>query len=261
MTVDVEVVIGVLGDPAQRLELGKDTGRRTELVEQAEPAQGIGPGEQQSELGELALACGLGGTRCGLERQANCLGVELELELGCEPRGAKQPQGVGLETALGDDPQPPLLEVGGSPMRVARRRSRVRERDRDRVDGEVPLGQVGLDRVAAHPGHVEVPAPIARQHPPGPELGRERERGPGCRPGDSPGGGRLVAGDRDVDTPHDAAGERIAHRAADDPGLVVVGEGLAGDPERFRGAQPVGGAHPDRTYCRGTRDETAQTIS
>ena len=39
MAVDVEVVVGILLDAAQRVELGKHGGGGLELVEQREPAQ------------------------------------------------------------------------------------------------------------------------------------------------------------------------------------------------------------------------------
>ena len=60
MTVDVEVVVGVLLDPAQRLQLGQYARRRAQLTQQVEGPDRILPGDQQAQLGEPALACRLG---------------------------------------------------------------------------------------------------------------------------------------------------------------------------------------------------------
>ena len=51
---------------AARSSSGSTAGGRAELVQQREPAQRVGAGEQQPQLGELALARGLAGAAGGL---------------------------------------------------------------------------------------------------------------------------------------------------------------------------------------------------
>jgi hypothetical protein len=58
--VDVEVVVGALFDPAQRLQLRQDDRGEAELVEQRHPAQRVRPADELAQLRELALSGGLG---------------------------------------------------------------------------------------------------------------------------------------------------------------------------------------------------------
>ena len=60
--VDVEVVVGPLFDAAQILQLRQDDGGQLQLVEQGQAAQRVGPAEELTQLGQLALAGGIGGT-------------------------------------------------------------------------------------------------------------------------------------------------------------------------------------------------------
>ena len=63
VAVHVEVVVGALFDALRPLQLGEDDGGEAELVEQLEAAQRVGAAEQLAQLGQLALAGGLGGAR------------------------------------------------------------------------------------------------------------------------------------------------------------------------------------------------------
>ena len=65
VVVDVEVVVGRLADPVEGIELGQDGAGRAELAEQLDPAQWVGPADEQAQLGELALAGRLAGARRG----------------------------------------------------------------------------------------------------------------------------------------------------------------------------------------------------
>ena len=149
MAVDVEVVVRVLDDAAQRRELGQHGAGRPELVEQLEAPDRVRAGEQQPQLGELALAGGL--------RRAAGLGageldgrrVDLEAELGGEPGRAQDPQRVVGEAALGDRAQDAGLDAATPPVRVDRRAAGSASGDGDRVDREVAQGEVLLDRLAA----------------------------------------------------------------------------------------------------------------
>ncbi len=60
VAVDVEVMVGALLDPAQRLQLGQDDRRQAELVEQRHAAQRVRAADELAQLGELALSRGLG---------------------------------------------------------------------------------------------------------------------------------------------------------------------------------------------------------
>ena len=182
VAVDVEVVVGSLPDPAQRLQLGQDDRGEAELVEQGEAAQRVGPADQLAQLGQLALPGGLGGAGGVGPGQGDGPGVDRQLELGRQARGAEQAQRVLVEAALADRAQEPSLEVGEAPVGVEW--AAAGKGDRDSADGEVPRRQVGLDRLAAQRRGVDLPGAVGGHHPPGPELGRELEGVPAALPGD-----------------------------------------------------------------------------
>ncbi len=76
--VDVEVMVGALADALGRLQLGEDDGGDPQLVEEREAAERVGAGEELAQLGQLALAGGLGGAggalvgeRDGLRRRSS----------------------------------------------------------------------------------------------------------------------------------------------------------------------------------------------
>jgi hypothetical protein len=142
---------------------------------------------------------------------------------------------------------------------VGRLGAGVRQRHRDRVDGEVAQRQIRTEVRAAKPGDVDVPGAIARQRAPGPELRRELERRATAGIGDCPRGGALVGAHGDVDVDHVATEDGVADRPAHDPGIVALGERLAG---RANGRSLGQGVHErHRTYSRGTRDEIPQVTS
>ena len=62
---DVEVVVRVLDDTAERLQLGKHRSRQIELVHQLDAPHGPGPGDDPAKLRELALPGRLGGVGRG----------------------------------------------------------------------------------------------------------------------------------------------------------------------------------------------------
>ncbi len=222
---DVEVVVGILLDAAQRVELGKHDGGHLELVEQREPPQGIGPGDDGAQLGELALARGLRGELAVAAGQLERRGLDLEAEHRGEARGAEYPDRVVRERVVRDRSQPRDAGVAQAVVRVERRAAV--EGQRNRVDGEVAVLEVGLDALAAQRGDVDVPAAVGRLGPPRVEALRERERGASRGLGDAARDLLLLPGDGEVNVDHGPAEQRVAQRAADDPRVVARAQRLA----------------------------------
>ena len=255
---------GPLLDVAQLGELGQDDGGEAELVEQGQAAQRVGAADQLAQLDELALAGRLGGARSLGAGELGRRGVDLELELGGEPRGAQQAQRVGGEAALADGAQEAPLEVGEAAVRVDR--LAAGERDGDGADREVALGEVGLDRLAAQRGRVDLPGLLAVDHAPGRELGRElegvRRRRSGRSPSPPPRGSPATARSRSVTSPPSAA-SRTAPPAiqASIPASAERRRGRARppappkvDPSRLTPFAPL-------RRSRGTRAEIPQVTS
>ncbi len=257
VAVDVEMVVRALFDPAGRLELGQDDGGQVEVVEQLDPAQRVGAGEQLAELGQLALP--------GRVRRPPGFGpgqrprprVDLEPELGRDPGRAQQPQRVGREAALADDPQQPPLEVGEAVVGVDR--VAAGERHRDRAEREVAGVEVGLDRLPPQRRRVGLPGAVPGDHPPGRELGRELEGVPVALLGDRPRRRGGVSGDGEVEVGDLAAERRVADRPAGDPGGLAVRQRPSRDRDRPRRAEAIGEAAHSNTL--GTRAEIPQVIS
>ncbi len=258
--VDVEVVVRVLDHASQRGELRQHGGRRPELVEQPQAGDRIRPGDQQPQLGELALPGRLAGASRRLERQLAGPGRRLEAELGAEPGRAQDPQRVLGEAARRDRPQHARLEVGGATGGINRARGRVAQRNGDRVGGEVALTEIRLDRRAAQTGDVGMPAAVGGERSPGAELGRELEGDTSGALGDASCEAPLVAVDGEVEVDHRAAADRVTNRATDDPRILALGEGAARHTCRRRRAQSIGEAH-ERVNSRGTRGAIAVVTS
>ena len=175
---DVEVVVEVLADAAQRLELGEDA-RRSRRGRRAAPARAADRGRRSAGAARRTGARPRARRACGAAGagERDGLGLDLEAEFGAEPRRAQQPQRVVGES-LGRRPR-----AGGRP-------SRSREAagaGRSACVGSASVvaialtvksrPEVGLDRLAADSRHVDVPVAVRRYRPPGAELSRELERG------------------------------------------------------------------------------------
>ena len=112
------------------------------------------------------------------------------------------------------------------------------ERHGHGADGEVAGGKVGLDRVAAQGGDVDLPSRAPRRDDaPGAELGGELEGmlaqlAAECL-GDRPAG---IARDREVEVGDVTAERRVANRPAGDPDAV------AAPSQRLAGAATTTGA-------------------
>ena len=107
--------------------------------------------DQPAQLGEHALGGGLGHPRGGRAREPLGLGVGREAELGGEARQAQRPAADRARRRPGPSTRSMRgLEVGAAAVRVDQLAAAASSghRARHRVDGEVALAQVGLDRVA-----------------------------------------------------------------------------------------------------------------
>jgi hypothetical protein len=114
------------------------------------------------------------------------------------------------------------------------------ERHGDRVDGEVAQSQVELDRTGTQRREVDLPVAVVSDDPPGPEVVGQLERVTAGVGGDLPRGLLDVAVERDVDVDDVPAQDRVADRAADEPGAVGdVAEPRTGDLDRRRLAEAL----------------------
>ncbi len=262
---NVEVVVGVLLDSAEGLELRQEARRRPQPIEQAHAPNRVGAGEQEAQLGELALARRL--ARTPRLRAGERLGpfVDLEPQAGGDPSSAQDPQRVVGEATLGDGAQDPRLDIDQPVVRVERRRIGICQRDRDRVHREVAECQVRLHPVTVQHADVDVPGAVRRQGAPGGELGRQPEHRAAGQATDRVGRLPRITGDDQVEVPDVATEGRIADRAADDPVPLRGAEGLAGGQHGRSAGQVLcdRGAHrPSEPTCtRGTRGPIPQVIS
>jgi hypothetical protein len=213
---DVEVVIATLLHAVQRRQLGQHGGGHAQRVHELQALQRARRAQERLELGERPLGGHRGQVRRARLRPGDGLRLRREAELGGEPGQAQRAQRVVGEAARRDRAQPPRLQVGHAAERVDPR-AVSGERLRDRVDGQVAPPEVLLERRLAEPQHVELPAVVARDHPPGSEGLRERERvaaGPAAR---GPRHRLGIAGDDHVEVGGRALQQPVADRAADQP--------------------------------------------
>ena len=151
---------------------------------------------------------------------ATVVGLDGEVELARQPRQAQRPQRVTLKRVRRDRTHTPRAQII-EPARGIDQRALAGERLRNRVDGQVTAQQILLDRVTFERQQVDLPAPFARDHAPGAELIRERERvrrgGAAERARDAPDLVAAVRRDDDVVVGRPASQQPVAERAADEP--------------------------------------------
>ena len=111
----------------------------------------------------------------------------------------------------------------------------------DRVDREVALRQVGLDRPADERQHVDLPAVVPGDDAPDPERLRQREHVRVGAAGERPGEPARVAADRDVVVVGRAPQQPVADRPAHQPGRLVRDPG-----ERLQRAADAHAGVPSR---------------
>ena len=216
--VDVEVVVGALADALRRLQLGEDDGGEAELVEQRQPAQRVGAAEQPAQLGQLALAGGLGGAGGGVVGEGDGAGIDPEAEL--RRRGGRRAAG-----AAG-----PRSKLAG-PTARSTPRSRSTRPSKGSIASPAASGTATAPTVksraarsasiavAAQHGDVDLPAARPGDDAPGAELGGELEGVLAELAAERLGDRAGIAGDGEVEVADLAPERRVADRAAGDPDL------------------------------------------
>ena len=177
---DVEVVVGVLLDAAQRLELGQHGRGRAELVEQLEPAQRVAAGDDQPR--SSANWRSPAGSARALSRlpapASSVAGSSSKPSSRAEPGRAQHAERVVREA-----PRRRPRAAAGLERRARRRAGRaarppVAQRQRDRVHREVAQRR-GRPRSSSPRSAVDVDVPArgpARRTRQVPKSLRERER-------------------------------------------------------------------------------------
>ncbi len=233
----VNRVQGALERAAQRLQ-------QPELVETTVPGR-----RQPQQLAEDPLAGreadeGSGRTREGLGPL-----VHAEPELVLEPDRPQQAERIGFVHVVGDRPDDTRVEVLEPCERVVR--LAARNGHRHRVEREVPRREVGVDAVDER-GEVDRLLRAVRDDPPGAVALRQRERR-AAEPVREPPRRLPRVTARDVEVEDGLVEEGVAHRAADDPRLLLCKE--------LTDALVVHG-HPTTTLCaRGARESRPVAIS
>ena len=204
VAVDVEVVVGALLDPAQRRQLGQDDRGHAELVEQLEAAQRVVAAEQQAQLGQLALAGGLGGAAALRPAPAPAVAGSISRSSSAASRAArssrsgsaaKLPSPTTRRSRRSRSARPPWGSIGSPPSSGTATAPTVKSRSARSASIEPPRRAVSVD----------LPAGPTIDDPPGGELGGELEGV--CRAGGRRRRGRRpgVAVDGEVEVGHLAA--------------------------------------------------------
>ena len=194
-------------------------GRAAQGLEQAElvgaPESGRG---EALELRKEPFSCGLTDPACRRPHQLLRRLVEAKAEFVLEAHRAQESQWVILEDRRRNGPQAARLQVVCASERVDQRAAV--QGPCERVHGEVPGGQVVLDRLSVERREV-VRAPVPEGNTPGPVPLREQED---CATGQArvDAGRQLWARARDVHV-HDLPAEKlVAQRSAHDPRRLVA---------------------------------------
>jgi hypothetical protein len=218
--VDVGVVIAALLDAVQGMQLGQDRRGQPELVHQRQRGEHAVAREDPFQLGEHALL--RHGGRGGRARtgEPDGVGVRRERELRRQAHETDDAQRVRRERARPDGAQPPGGEIVRATVRV--HEFAAAQRLGDRVDGEVAEREVAVQRAAAQRAEIDLPGAVGRHHAPRAELVGELECRAARGPPDSASGSGGVAIDDDIQVRRRAPEQRVAHRAADDPGGPVA---------------------------------------
>ncbi len=215
VSVHVEVVEAALLHPAQLCELGQHDLGRTHGVEQRHaPRRAVGADDShqlvEHPLGRYAHE--LWGMRA---RRAGGLRINREPELASDPRESHHSQRVALERLRRHHPQRSGVQVLEAAERIHGRPAR--ERLRDRVDREISLREIVLDRLARQRDQVELPIAIVSDDPPHPEPVRQPERVSARLARERPRKRLRVTFDRDVEVGRRPAQRPVARRAPDEP--------------------------------------------
>ena len=246
---------GPVRRPRSASSSGRTTAVSAELVEQREAAQRVGAAEQLAQLGQLALAGRLGGAGALRRGRGRPCPGSISSSSSAASRAARSSRsGSSAKLRSPTARSTPPLEVGEPAEGVER--LAAGERHGDGADGEVARGQVGLDRLAAQRGDVDLPA--ARRRPTTRQVANSAESSKACSPtsrGDRlgrPRRGRRRRRGRGRSTSRPE--RRVADRAADDPGALRRRPAPAARQRRPAARAPRRSreAHPPPS-ARGTR--------
>ena len=215
--VHVEVVVLALLDAAHPAELRQDHIDRADRVHQREALQSPVGDHDPLELGEHALGRDLGQLRRALAAAAAAVSRSTSNSSSQASLARRSVRSGSSTNARGDT----IRSAARGHVRQPAERVDVlaaAERLGDRVDREVALCQVGLDRPADHREHVDLPAVVAGNDAPDAERLRQRERVRVQCARERPGHAASVAGNRDVVVVGRPPEEPVAYRPADQPG-------------------------------------------
>ena len=141
------VKVRVLTHPPAGVELGHEVAKEPGFREQTKAHRGAGRGQELHQLVPLALG-GDRGQPSGLGRHRRRRGrVDPELEDGGESSRPKEAKGILPKAGAGiaDRPNPPPIQILHPAERI--HEASPRRVVRQRVHGEVPAGEIVLDRV------------------------------------------------------------------------------------------------------------------
>ena len=248
---DVAAMDGALIGAAAGVKFGEERAEQGEMLHAAdgigggisiEDADEFGPDAFTGNAGQIARSGSDGGLRPLSEPQA--VG-------GLEADAAQGTDGLVADGRIGDEFEPASAQVGRAAamvdQRVADPASReVRERDCERVDGEVPPREVRVEPV----GQVHDVERAVGQRQPESRNGPAEVNRAGIEEAASAGGpsGRIDGGD--VDIGRGRAEQHVADRAADDVGLAESRQRREGSANRRRHRRPA----PARPSSRGRRE-------
>ena len=191
VAVDVAVVVARLLDPAHRVELGQHGRGRAQVVEPAQPVE--------RRAAPPRSACSSAKTRswrdAGQQRGARARAAATVAGSGSSPARRRSARRAATRSGSSSNASRP-------PRAAGRRRGRrappcgstsvaARQRLGHRVDGEVALREVLLDRRAAQRREVGLPGAVGREHAPAAERVGERERRAAGGAGQARAGGRA----------------------------------------------------------------------
>ena len=174
VVVDVEVMEAALLHAAEIGDLGQHHGGRPRRVHQRQPGEDAVRGDDPFQLGEHALR-GDGRQRVRARPgRAQRLALHDEVELAGDSREPHHPQRIARERVRRDHPHDAARD------RSCNAAERVdvfaaAKRLGDRVDREVALGEVILDRLPGERDQVDLPGAVVGDDPPDAEAGGELE--------------------------------------------------------------------------------------
>ncbi|MFN8448571.1 MAG: hypothetical protein U0521_08275 [Anaerolineae bacterium] len=167
----------VLLQIVERRDLRDDHGQQTQPIRHAQRRAGLGQRQQLEQLVAQTLHRGVEqvrrvGTDVVLRRR-----IDAETELDALADGAQRANrvvGDGVGVAAPDDLGEGVLRAAGRVDHLAEIAAQV---DRQRIDGEIAVAQVGVEAVAAKARHVNRQPTVGRieQRPPHVALGVEDE--------------------------------------------------------------------------------------